>query len=68
MLRDVREELEANFECVIIRLEYVSPDDAATFGDVCAELERFLDDLRTHGRKESELLQHSFTQDETGSE
>ena len=67
VLRDAREELQVNFDRIILGLEYVSPDDGAAFGEVCAELEGFLDSLRTHGQKESELLQHSFTQEEGGS-
>ena len=63
---DAREELQANFERIILRLEYVSPDDAAALGEVCAELERYLDQLKTHGEKEVELLQHSLTQVEGG--
>lgn len=66
-LKDVRGKLQANFERIILRLEYVSPDDAAAFGEVCAELECYLEQLRTHGEKERELLQHSFTQEEGGS-
>jgi hypothetical protein len=56
-LKDVRGKLQANFERIILRLEYVSPDDAAAFGEVCAELECYLEQLRTHGEKERELLQ-----------
>jgi hypothetical protein len=66
-LRNAREVLQADFECIIIRLEYVSPDDAAGFVDVCAELERYLEDLKAHGQKEMELLQRSFNQKEGGS-
>ena len=66
-LRNVREELQADFECIIVRLEYVSPDDAAGFGKVCAELDRYLEDLKAHGQKEMELLQRSFNQKEGGS-
>lgn len=66
-LRNVREKLQADFECIIVRLEYVSPDDAAGFGKVCAELERYLEDLKAHGQKEMELLQRSFNQKEGGS-
>jgi hypothetical protein len=65
-LRDAREELQANFEGIILRLEYVSPDDAAAFGEVCAQLECYLEQLETHGQKEMELLQHSFVQEEGG--
>ncbi|HSS65973.1 MAG TPA: hypothetical protein VLS27_16215, partial [Gammaproteobacteria bacterium] len=50
-LKDVRGKLQANFERIILRLEYVSPDDAAAFGEVCAELECYLEQLRTHGEK-----------------
>jgi len=66
-LRNQREELHSNLERIIVRLERVSRDDAGGFGQICADLERFLDDLRTHGEKERELLQHSFTQEEGGS-
>ena len=65
-LKDVREELQANFERIILRLEYVSPDDAAAFGEVCAELERYLEDLRAHSQKEMELVQHFQVQEEGG--
>ena len=66
-LRNEREELHSNLERIIVRLERVSRDDAGGFGKICAELERFLDDLRTHGQNERKLLQHSFTQEEGGS-
>jgi hypothetical protein len=66
-LRKAREELQTEFERIIIRLEYVSPDDAAGFGKVCAELERYLEDLKAQGQKETELLHRSFIQEEGGS-
>jgi hypothetical protein len=65
-LRDERAELQANFERIILRLEYVSPDDAAAIGKVCAEFERHLEQLESHGQKEGDLLQHSFVQEEGG--
>jgi len=66
-LKDVREELQANFERTILQLEYVSPNDAASFGQVCSETERYLEDLEKLGQKEIALLQHSFAQEEGGS-
>jgi hypothetical protein len=66
-LRNERAELHANLARIIVRLDFVSPDDAGGFGQICADLERFLDDLRAHGEKEGDLLQHSFTQEEGGS-
>ncbi|MHC4091903.1 MAG: hypothetical protein ACYSUQ_06715 [Planctomycetota bacterium] len=66
-LENERAELHANLQRLIVRLDHVSRDDAGGFGQICADLERFLDDLRTHGQKESELLQHSVTQGEGGS-
>ena len=66
-LRNEREELHADLGSIILRLDHVSTDDAAGFGKTCADLERFLDDLRTHGQKESELLERSFNQEEGGS-
>ena len=65
-LRNAREELQSDFESIIVRLEYVSPDDSAGFGKICAELERYLDHLKAHGQKEMELLQRSFNQEEGG--
>jgi hypothetical protein len=66
-LKNEREELHSNLRRIIVQLERVSRDDAGGFGKICAELERFLDHLKTHGQKERELLQHSFTQEEGGS-
>ena len=66
-LRNGREELHSNLERIIVRLDHVSRDDAGGFEQICADVERFLDDLRTHGQKESALLQHSFPQEEGGS-
>jgi hypothetical protein len=65
-LRNERAELHASLQAIIVRLDHVSRDDAVEFGQVCADLERFLDALRRHGQKESELLQRSFTQGEGG--
>jgi len=65
-LRDRRQELQANFERIVLRLEYVSPDDADAFGRVCAELECYLERLETHSREELNLLQHSMVQEEGG--
>jgi len=61
------EALQASFERIMLRLEYVSPDDAAAFGDVCTNLVRYLEDVETHSKKEMELLQHSFVQEQGGS-
>jgi hypothetical protein len=66
-LRNERAELHANLQRIIVQLDHASRDDAGGFGQICADLERFLDDLRTHGQKERELLQDSFTQEEGGS-
>jgi hypothetical protein len=66
-LRNGREELHSNLKRIIVRLERIARDDAGGFGKICAELERFLDDLRAHGQKERELLQHSFAQEQGGS-
>jgi len=66
-LKKEREELHSHLQRIIVLLDHISHDDAGGFGKICADLERFLDDLRTHGQKERELLQHSFTQEEGGS-
>jgi hypothetical protein len=58
-LRRARETLKAGFEGIVLRLEYVSPDNVDALQRVCAELERYLDELNTHGRKELKLLRRS---------
>ncbi len=65
-LRRAREALQAGFEGIVLRLEYVSPDDAGAMRRVCAELERYLDDLNTHGREELKLLQGSRSREKGG--
>jgi len=59
-LSETREALQTAFEQLILRLEYVSPDDAAGFSELCAALEEYLANLRTHGQRETELLQRAF--------
>ncbi len=63
---DVREELRANFDHIMLRLADVSSNDAAAVAEVCAELECYLEQLQKHGQKEIELLQHSYVQEEGG--
>ena len=63
-LRKAREVLQGEFEGIVLRLEYVSPDDAEAVQGVCTEMEGYLDDLNAHGRKELTLLRRSFSQDE----
>ena len=65
-LRNERADLHANLESILVRLDRVSRDDAGGFGQLCADVERFLDALRAHGRKERALLQRSFAQQEGG--
>lgn len=60
LLSEKREELQVGFEKLILRLEYVSPEDAAGFAKLCVELEEYLSELRTHGQRETELLQRAF--------
>jgi len=59
--------LRDGLERIIVRLEHAIPNDTAELEEVCLELGRFLDTLRTHGEKECELLQRSFAQEEGGS-
>jgi hypothetical protein len=66
-LRNERAQLHSNLQRIIVRLDHVSRDDAGGFGQICADVEGFLDDLRTHGQKERELLQHAFTPERGGS-
>jgi hypothetical protein len=65
-LEDERDALHSNLQGVIVRLERVSGDDMATFGEICTDLESALDALRAHGERERELLQRSFYLDEGG--
>jgi hypothetical protein len=67
-LRKAREALQTGFEDIVLRLEYVSPDDGEAFQGVCAKLERYLDNLNAHGRRELKLLQRSYRDDRGRSE
>lgn len=59
--------LHKRLDGIVLRLDRVSSDDASSFRRICVDLERFLDDLKAHGQRECELLQHSFNQEEGGS-
>lgn len=65
-LRDVLQELRVDLERIIVRLDYMLPNDDVGLGQICNDLEALLDDLRTHGEQKSDLLQHSFAQEEGG--
>lgn len=66
-LRKTRAALQTEFEHIVLQLEYVSSDDPSAVQQVCSELEHYLDNLKAHGQKEMELVQHSYTQEEGGS-
>lgn len=66
-LRGARDELQVAFERIFVRLENVSPDDKTGFGEVCAALGGYLEDLNAHGQREMELVQRSFNQEVGGS-
>lgn len=55
-----REQLQAAFERIIVRLELVSPNDASGFEKVCTELSQYLEALKAHGANEMDLLQRAF--------
>lgn len=62
-LRDQCEKLQAEFEEIILQLEYVSPDDKASFDRICDSLGSYLDNLEAIGQEEMDLLQQSFIQE-----
>jgi hypothetical protein len=66
-LKKEREALHSHLERIIVRLDRVSRDDAGGFRQICGDLGHFLDGLRAHGKKESEMIQHSFTHGEAES-
>ncbi len=66
-LQKLRDDLQDHLERMILRLEHISPNETAAFEGLCAEFERYLEDLGAHGQKEMELLQQCFAQDEGGS-
>ena len=65
-LEEERAMLRDSLERLVIRLDCISSDDFGGFEEICADLERFLDHLRTHNQKEAELLQCSFNQEVGG--
>ena len=66
-LKKLRDELQAGLERIMLRLEHVSPDNAAAFEQLCAEFEHYFEDLQKHSQQEMDLFQHSFAQEEGGS-
>jgi hemerythrin-like domain-containing protein len=56
-----------NEACQIVhRFEHVSPTDGDSFSRICGELIEFLNKLDAHNKKEIDLMQEAFDQDEGG--
>jgi hemerythrin-like domain-containing protein len=51
---------------IVSRLDSMSPGDAAGFEAACDEIRQLLEKLAEHSRKEVNLLQESFLQEEVG--
>ncbi len=51
---------------LVHRLETVSPTDSLGFARICEDLEEFLEKLKDHGKRESEVMQEAFKQVEGG--
>lgn len=63
-LKDLRNELQADLERIVVGLDHIAPDDGVAFGRLCGQLTSFLVGLETHRQREMELLQHSVVQEE----
>ena len=66
-LKEIRDDLQANLEQLMLRMEHISPDDASGFDGVCVKLGDYLTDLASHAQLEMELLQQCFLEVEGGS-
>jgi len=55
-LRELRGDLQAHLERMMLRMKHLSPDDASAFEGLCVELEDYLKDLGSHAQLEMELL------------
>ena len=62
-----REDLHQELERIILRLDYVRGDDADVFKRLCADVDGLLDSLKEHSRKERDLIQLCFAQEDSGS-
>jgi hypothetical protein len=66
-LKQIRDDMQARLEKLMLRMEHVSPEDDAAFEGICGELEGYLTDLASHAQLEMELLQQCFAEIEGGS-
>ena len=66
-LKELRDDLQAHLERMMLRMEHLSPADASAFEGLCAELEDYLKDLGSHAEREMDLLQRCFAEEEGGS-
>jgi len=66
-LKNLRDDLQSHLESMMLKLEHVSPQNTHSIAEICTELEKYLDDLSSHGKQEIDLLQKTFGQEEGGS-
>jgi Hemerythrin HHE cation binding domain len=65
-LRQEHEQFRKEARQIVHRLENVAPTDGDLFGRICDELVGLLNRLHTHNKKELNLFQVAFAQDEGG--
>ncbi|MDF1700783.1 MAG: hypothetical protein P1V36_06460 [Planctomycetota bacterium] len=68
VLRVKRTELHSDLNRTMLLMEHISQDDADGFARLCADLEGFLDHLRSQGERERALVRQALARNQGGAE
>jgi hypothetical protein len=63
-LQTQRGELESKLDTLIARLGAVAPADCDAVESLCVDLKAFLDELKKHHERETDLIQQAIVQEE----
>lgn len=66
-LQSQRDALESNLDMLIARLGGVPPTERDSVESLCIEMKEFLDELKQHHERETDLIQRAVMQEEGGS-
>jgi hypothetical protein len=65
-LRQEHQRFRQEASQIVNQFEHVTPTDGGSFSHICGELVDLLDSLEAHNKKEIDLMQGAFDQDEGG--
>ena len=65
-LKREHDEIRSSINRIVANLESLSHLDESAFDEACDDIRNLLDQLAEHGKKEGELLEEAFLQEEVG--